>query len=353
MELTALQAFFPSSVTLALTATAPPSLILKIKKYLCMQSSCKIVMASPNRKNLFLSLQKRMPNNYGIRSYAEILRPIAKDLSVLRDAYPMTIIYMGLKYCGYAFQLFSSMLDNHYTGDEFTPVSRLFTQFHAPTTKDMKEKVLTEIKKTDSKIRVIFATTALGMGVDAPNITNIIHITPPANLESYIQEIGRAGRTGQQSFATLFYNNSDIGANRDTVAQEMKSYCIEKGCFRKFILKYFGHISPSQHEMCCSNCTPISEEPSDYVPVKIRSSADEIEDVQSFRCALEQLALSQQNDNDYMYFQCSLLPAVIDRLILNVAFIIDEKDLLHNFGIWEEGLSSAVMSVIEVYALKL
>ena len=56
-------------------------------------------------------------------------------------------------------------------------------------------------------MRVIFATTALGMGVDAPNIENIIHITPPANLESYVQEIGRAGRSGNQSYAMIYYNN--------------------------------------------------------------------------------------------------------------------------------------------------
>ena len=71
--------------------------------------------------------------------------------------------------------------------------SRLFGLFHALATKEMKEDILSELKAPKSRLRVIFATTALGMGVDAPNIENIIHISPLANLESYVQEIGKAG----------------------------------------------------------------------------------------------------------------------------------------------------------------
>ena len=49
---------------------------------------------------------------------------------------------------------------------------------------------------------MLFATSALAMGVDA-YVTNIILITPPSSLEAYMQEIGRAGRTGLSSCATL------------------------------------------------------------------------------------------------------------------------------------------------------
>ena len=58
------------------------------------------------------------------------------------------------------------------------------------------EKRIDRGNKADSQVRVLFATSALGMGVD---VTKVIHISPPSNLESYMQEIGRAGRTGIQS----------------------------------------------------------------------------------------------------------------------------------------------------------
>ena len=134
------------------------------------------------------------------------------------------------------------------------PLGRLFPQFHAPQTTRMKKAIITEIRKTDSRIRVLFATSALGMGVDAPSVEHVIHITPPSNIESYLQEVGRAGRTGVPSRATLYFNNSDIAANKEHVTKPMKAYCkLQESCLRNLILKYLGSSCVTQ-ERCCSIC---------------------------------------------------------------------------------------------------
>ena len=86
------------------------------------------------------------------------------------------------------------------------PCARLFNQFHASQTRQIKLEIIDEIKECNSRIRVLFATTALGIGVDAPYITNIRHIGPPSTLEAYMQEIGRAGRGGLESTAILYFN---------------------------------------------------------------------------------------------------------------------------------------------------
>ena len=130
----------------------------------------------------------------------------------------MTIIYLKLKCCGYAYGLFERILkDRQHVGGTSEPTSRLFAQFHAPQTSRMKKDTISEIKKENSRVRVLFATSALGMGVDAPYVINVIQISPPSSLEAYMQEIGRAGRTGLSSCATLCYNNSDIGKNKKRV----------------------------------------------------------------------------------------------------------------------------------------
>ena len=68
----------------------------------------------------------------------------------------------------------------------------------------MKSEIFEEIKNETSNICVIFATSALEMGVDAPGITRVIHIRASPTLESYLQEIGRARRRGQEATADLF-----------------------------------------------------------------------------------------------------------------------------------------------------
>lgn len=157
----------------------------------------------------------RMSNHHGFESYDTIVIPIANELAMQREKYPMTIIYLKLKYCGYVYSLFEWILqDKQFVGDTKDPAARLFAQFHAPQTKRMKKSLIAEVKKENSRVRVLFASSALGMGVDVPHVEHVVHITPPSNIESYVQETGRAGRTGIPSKATLYYNNFDIGKSR-------------------------------------------------------------------------------------------------------------------------------------------
>lgn len=128
-------------------------LLNNLKEGLNLANTCKVVSANPNRKNIFLDKKMRMSNHHIYESYSDILLPIAHDLALQRENYPMTTIYMKLKYCGYAYGLFERVFkDNQFVGETNEPAA------------------ISEIKKPNSRIRVIFATSALGMGVDAPDI---------------------------------------------------------------------------------------------------------------------------------------------------------------------------------------
>ena len=76
-----------------------------------------------------------MSTHHGFASYDQILLPIAHDLAIQCEKYPMTIICLKLKYCGYAYNLFERVLgDRQFVGETRDPVGRLFAQFHAPQT---------------------------------------------------------------------------------------------------------------------------------------------------------------------------------------------------------------------------
>lgn len=161
---------------MALTATAPPHMLTNLKQSLSLQKGCKVVAANPNRSNIYYDKKMRMSNHHGFESYDTIVIPIANELAMQREKYPMTIIYLKLKYCGYVYSLFERILqDKQFVGDTKDPAARLFAQFHASQTKRMKKSLIAEVKEENSRVRVLFATSALGMGVDVPHVWNMLY----------------------------------------------------------------------------------------------------------------------------------------------------------------------------------
>ncbi|MGN1279990.1 MAG: RecQ family ATP-dependent DNA helicase [Limosilactobacillus sp.] len=78
----------------------------------------------------------------------------------------------------------------------------------------------------NNQVQLICATSAFGMGVDKNDIRYVIHYHLPANLESYMQEIGRAGRDGQQSVAVLLYAPGDEGLPSQLTAIDLPSVAL-------------------------------------------------------------------------------------------------------------------------------
>ena len=79
------------------------------------------------------------------------------------------------------------------------------TFYHAGITKE--EKIMKEKMWKEEKIKIMIATSAFGMGIDKPNVRLVIHWNVPSNIESYFQEIGRAGRDGIKSWCILITND--------------------------------------------------------------------------------------------------------------------------------------------------
>lgn len=125
----------------------------------------------------------------------------------------------------------------------------------------MKETILKELCSPDSKCRVVFATMALGMGVNIPSVREVIHIGPPRSVREYYQEAGRAGRDNKRSHAILYYNNHDIAANKPGMTEYMRLYCKSTGkCLRKQLLFYLDAPSlvPSvKLHNCCDVCKSV------------------------------------------------------------------------------------------------
>ena len=114
-------ATFLTVVVVAFTATACKEDIMAIKEYLYFKNPLEIV-ANPNRPNIMYKKIFRKGNN--VDFYKELLKPMANDLKKSKAAYPLTILYLPLKWCSFAYKYFEKQLCHeqyHHTGSEPLP----------------------------------------------------------------------------------------------------------------------------------------------------------------------------------------------------------------------------------------
>ena len=149
-------------------------------------------------------------------------------------------------------------------------------KYHGGLRDEEKEYYQDEFLNESSNVMI--ATNAFGMGIDKSNVRYIVHFTMPKNIESYYQEIGRAGRDGAMSKCHILFNRSDIRTLEYLIyttvqidrkeleikkLQSMIDFCESKECLRAFILKYFGEENIREYCNNCSNCLN-SDELRDY-----------------------------------------------------------------------------------------
>lgn len=185
LELKKIKELFPEKPILALTATATPYIQDEIIKELHLEDP-GIFKKSLERKNLA----------YRIVETEDKLSALTDLLRRFRGS---SIVFCNTR-------------KETYETAKFLQEQKLDADFfHARLNPEDKNRKQQDFINSDSQILV--STNAFGMGIDKPDIRNVFHLSPPQSIESYFQEVGRAGRDGEAANGFLLYNPKEDRKN--------------------------------------------------------------------------------------------------------------------------------------------
>lgn len=238
-QLGILKKSFPDVPVIALTATADRVTRKDILNQLAIPEA-RVFVSSFDRPNLSLAV---LPGRNRIK--------IMQDFIQKRTNQP------GIIYC----------LSRKNTEDVASALQKVGIRakfYHAKMNPEDRAKVQDDFIKDN--YQVIVATIAFGMGIDKSNVRWVIHYSLPSNVESFYQEIGRAGRDGLRSDTLLFYTFNDLKMRQEMLDQSglpeemketqlaklerMKQYSEAEICRRRILLSYFNEETTED----CGNC---------------------------------------------------------------------------------------------------
>ncbi|XP_028180677.1 ATP-dependent DNA helicase Q-like 3 isoform X2 [Glycine soja] len=250
-KLSSLRSHLPDVPILALTATAVPKVQKDVVESLQMQNPL-MLKSSFNRPNIY----------YEVR-YKDLLDDAYADLS-------NTLKSLG-DVCAIVYCLERSMCDDLSTNLSQNGISC------AGLNNKMRTSVLDDW--ISSKIKVVVATVAFGMGIDRKDVRIVCHFNIPKSMEAFYQESGRAGRDQLPSRSLLYYGVDDrkrmefilrksvSKKSQSSSSQEesskmsliafnlMVEYCEGSGCRRKRVLESFGEqVTASLCGKTCDGC---------------------------------------------------------------------------------------------------
>ena len=217
-----LRSLFPAAAMLALSATCTQKMLKKILKVLNMTECPNFVSVSPNKQNIKYVFKKIEHNIESSMLW------LVEGLLKYKEKFPRTLVYCK--------SIKDVSLIYKYIISEVPDLSRHIEMFHSETTNETKLAVIHQLtQKDDLMLRVVVATSALGMGIDVEECHSVVLYGPPPTLVDLLQEFGHIGRDGKDSVAVILHHSYHY----QNLDEEVKTVLKSSKCRRMAIMTNF------------------------------------------------------------------------------------------------------------------
>ena len=243
---------------MALTATATVKLRKEVASIISMKNEL-VVSVSPARANIAYAVRQM---NTIQETFSTLVTVVAQEAISM----PKIIIYCQSKdECANLYIHFKNRLQEKflYPSDApDMPQYRMVDMYTSSTDPEVKGLIIEQFSKKQNP-RILIATVAFGMGIDCKDVRQVIHFGPPVDIESYVQETGRAGRDGMPALALLL-----IKPTRNRANESMMNYISNNTvCRRAQLFKHFDNWHDTSVDSCCDICDNING-PQNFILLK-------------------------------------------------------------------------------------
>ncbi len=239
-----------SAPVLALTGTATTTIFHDIDNVLCLTEPT-VVCEVPDRRNVTIHMDV-VPENV-----EEQLKWFVEHVKSGRCG--KTIIYVQtVNTCSKIYHWMKDVLDGAaYEGPQLRK-NLIIGMVHASTPADAKAHIMEDFPKQNGILKILIATVAFGMGVNIPDVRQIIHWGLPDTTLLYWQELGRAGRDGEQAISICYAFKRSITTCKEACLKEL---CKSGSCVRHAVLGQFSvnnvgqdYLDQLSKRVACPGC---------------------------------------------------------------------------------------------------
>lgn len=208
---------------MALTATATPAVLLDIQAQLGI-SDASVILSKMNRSNISILVEGLPGTARKYQRLFELVKGLAKPMIIYCNRRKATEeLYQYLR---------------HIDGLEWTQIA----YFHGGI--DAQAKMSLTAQFVAGNIDVMICTNAFGMGLHKADIRTVLHFDPPLQMDSYMQEMGRAGRDGQPACSIVLWTDEDFYHNQCLLLNErIEKSQIETYLYLRYVQKNGDNIS--------------------------------------------------------------------------------------------------------------